>query len=53
MDEHKQALVRGIGVGLGIVGLGGFLFGGFEPAPWLLVGLSASILSVSILYKGE
>lgn len=53
MDEYKKVLVQGIGVGLGVVGVGGFVIGVYDPAPWILIGLSASVISLSILYKGE
>lgn len=53
MDEFKKILVQGIGVGLGVVGVGGLLIGVYTPAPWLLLGVSASLISASILYKGD
>lgn len=53
MDEFKRVLIQGIGLGLAVVGVGGFVIGAYTPAPWLLIGLSASIFAISILYKGD
>lgn len=53
MDEHKRALIHGIVLGLAVVGVGGFVIGGYAPASWFLLGLSAIIFAISTLYKGD
>jgi hypothetical protein len=50
MDEFKRVLIRGIGVGFAVVGFGGFVVGtSIEIAPWLLIGVSASLIAFTLL----